>query len=157
MSDCVAVMSGGEIKQSGAPREVYERPRDALVADFLGTANFMDGEVVVTATGLAVRLAGPAGIVRAERLDRFEPGASVRIAFRPEDAAMRTAPEEGAIEANVERINFQGMVSECHVRAGGALLRTLIHPSVSVARGDRVWLVVDPARCVVFAGDVAVR
>jgi len=152
MSDCVAVMSGGEIVQSGPPRDVYERPRDAVVADFLGAANFLAGEVAMPmgAGGPAVQLDGLAGLFRPAQLGRFTPGSKVRLVFRPEDAAMRTSPAEGAIEGSVERINFQGTVSECHVRAGGAVLRTLIHPSVRVERGDRIWLVVDPARCIVL-------
>ena len=46
MSDTVAVMAGGRIVQSGAPREVYGRPDNRTVAHFLGSANFLRGRVV---------------------------------------------------------------------------------------------------------------
>ena len=43
MSDRVAVMNHGKLLQVGAPRELYDRPADAFVADFLGEMNFLDG------------------------------------------------------------------------------------------------------------------
>ena len=53
MSDTVAVMAGGRIVQSGAPREVYGRPDNRTVANFLGSANFLRGKVVEARDGLA--------------------------------------------------------------------------------------------------------
>ena len=53
MSDTVAVMAGGRIVQSGAPRDVYGRPDNRTVANFLGSANFLRGQVVEASDGLA--------------------------------------------------------------------------------------------------------
>ena len=53
MSDTVAVMAAGRIVQSGAPREVYGRPVDRTVANFLGSANILRGKVVDARDGLA--------------------------------------------------------------------------------------------------------
>ena len=46
MSDRVAVMNGGHVEQAGAPREIYEEPETAFVADFLGVSNLLDAEAV---------------------------------------------------------------------------------------------------------------
>ncbi|RDJ19915.1 ABC transporter ATP-binding protein [Bosea caraganae] len=160
MSDQVAVMSGGQIVQSGDPRAVYERPQDAQVADFLGIANFMPGRISALgdSKSLSVKLDGSIGVLRLPDLNSFAPETAVRVVFRPEDVVMRTAAADDTVEGRIERINFQGTVSECHVRAGETLVRMLIHPSVRVQRGDQIWLAVDPTRCVVFpAESVALR
>src|SRR5690606_7589502 len=63
MSDRIAVMSAGKILQVGAPREIYDRPAERFVADFIGESNFIDAEVVSAETDRAiVRLSSGAEI-----------------------------------------------------------------------------------------------
>ena len=50
MADRIAVMNAGRIVQVGTPQELYDRPASRFVADFLGEANFLDGEVVSAAS-----------------------------------------------------------------------------------------------------------
>ncbi len=79
MADQIAVMHGGRIEQLGAPQELYERPRTAFVAGFLGVSNLLDG---VVSGGGTVRLDG-AGEVHVS--DGLPPeGARVSIGVRPE-------------------------------------------------------------------------
>jgi spermidine/putrescine transport system ATP-binding protein len=56
MATRIAVMSGGQVRQIGSPREIYLRPLDRFVADFIGETNFLDGKVVGDAAGPAFRL-----------------------------------------------------------------------------------------------------
>ena len=71
MSDRVAVFSRGRIEQVGTPREIYESPRTAFVADFVGSANVFDGALAAETGG------GPAVFaVRPERIRLAAPGAS---------------------------------------------------------------------------------
>src|SRR5437588_1748004 len=79
MADAIAVMNSGRIEQLGSPRELYERPRTAFVAGFLGISNLLPG--VVSGTG-AVRLDG-AGEIRVAAALPSE-GSRVRIGVRPE-------------------------------------------------------------------------
>ena len=51
MSDRIAVMDKGRIKQVATPAEVYEAPRSKFVADFIGNVNIIEGEVVKAANG----------------------------------------------------------------------------------------------------------
>ena len=60
MADTVAVMNKGSIEQMGAPEELYELPRTAFVANFLGQSNLFTGEVVTTNTSIPVDVAGTA-------------------------------------------------------------------------------------------------
>jgi putative spermidine/putrescine transport system ATP-binding protein len=78
MSDRVVVFDAGRIQQVGTPTEVYERPANAFVADFIGTSNLLDGEAALRVFGVD----GP-GSLRPER-----------IRLRPEDDAGGAASDE---------------------------------------------------------------
>src|SRR5687767_11297707 len=56
MATRIAVMSGGQVRQVGPPREIYQRPVDRFVADFIGESNFLDGQLTNNGTGPAFRL-----------------------------------------------------------------------------------------------------
>lgn len=58
MADTVAVMNGGRVEQLGAPADLYENPRTTFVANFLGTSNLIEGEVVSTGTEVVVSAGG---------------------------------------------------------------------------------------------------
>ena len=77
-------------------------------------------------------------------------GASVDVIFRPEDVTTSLDPSESAIECAVERIVFQGGMSECQLRFGSALLRTVVHPAVGAEPGDRAWIAIHAERCVLL-------
>jgi spermidine/putrescine transport system ATP-binding protein len=83
MSNRIAVMNEGVIQQAGAPREIYERPVNRFVADFIGETNFVRGVVADTDEFVAVqagglRLLGNAGT------NEFGSGQPVTLAIRPE-------------------------------------------------------------------------
>jgi spermidine/putrescine transport system ATP-binding protein len=79
MSDRIAVMSGGKVHQCGTPEDIYERPADRCVAEFIGTANLMTG----TYAGAGITL--PGGVeLRTGFLDGCAEGDEVSIAVRPE-------------------------------------------------------------------------
>ncbi len=152
MSDTVAVMAAGRIVQSGAPREVYGRPADRTVANFLGSANILRGKVVDAQDGLTeVSLDGGASTVHVPSRAVLSRGAPVDVIFRPEDATTHLDPIDGAIECAVERVVFQGGMSECQLRLGPILLRTVVHPVMGARPGDRVWVAIQPERCILFA------
>jgi iron(III) transport system ATP-binding protein len=154
MSDTVAVMSAGRIVQSGAPREVYGRPANRTVADFLGSANFLRGRVIEAHDGLAtVALDGGASTIHVPSRAGLAAGAAVDVIFRPEDVTTRLEPLDGTIECVLERVVFQGGLSECQLRLGSTLLRSVVHPSIGARPGDRAWIVLQPERCILFAAE----
>ena len=83
MADTVAVMNKGEIEQMGAPEELYELPKTAFVANFLGQSNLFTGPVVSSsATSIVVDVAGSKLEVPRERAQRH--AGEVTIGVRPE-------------------------------------------------------------------------
>ena len=153
MSDNVAVMSDGLIAQMGPPRTVYNRPANEFVAGFLGGANFLDATIIEAdgANSLAafdedrgsVRVNLPAGLGKGDR---------VQVVFRPEDAALRFSAgnNDNQVRASIARLSFQGGLTECHLKVGDTLVRSMLHPSVQADTGADAWIELNPARCTVY-------
>ena len=143
MADTVVVMNGGEIRQAAPPVEIYRRPADTFVADFIGMTNLIDfsadasGASVLgsTVTGLAL----PAGL------------SSGILSVRPEDVRL-TAPGNGAITGKVTFIRDLGGTIETFVEAGGKQIVAVSMPNArpEVAVGQEVGIGLDPADCVVL-------
>ena len=128
MSDRLAVMEGGRLAQIGSPREVYEEPTDAYVADFLGVSNLMDAQAICERpTGTCLARLGDFELA-AERGRTAVTGA-VKLAIRPE--RIRVEPYESSgpnrVPAMVERLVFLGSATQLILRlAPGARLQALV-------------------------------
>lgn len=119
LSDRVAILDHGRLVQSGAPSELYERPRTRFVADFLGKSNFLRGTVVEARCGAASIAAGgtrltqvlPGGL-RAER------GASILLSLRPEKIALLASDElaDTAVEGEISKWSYLGAGFSLDVR-----------------------------------------
>jgi spermidine/putrescine transport system ATP-binding protein len=108
MSDRIAVMSQGRVEQVGAPKDIYENPATAYVADFLGVSNLMDAEALgPVADGCRVKL-GDFELVAGQG----EPDAlgGCKITIRPEriDIEPQGTAGENRIPAMVERVVYVG-------------------------------------------------
>ena len=95
MSDRIAIMRDGRLEQIGAPGELYERPGNRFVADFLGESNFIEGEAVGTADGITVYRAGNRQFTASACSARA--GEKVLFALRPEKVGIATASSSGAL------------------------------------------------------------
>ena len=143
MADTVVVMNGGEIRQAAPPVEIYRRPADTFVADFIGMTNLIDfsadasGASVLGSpvTGLAIPTGLSSGI----------------LSVRPEDVRL-TAPGNGAITGKVTFIRDLGGTIETFVEAGGKQIVAVSMPNArpEVAVGQEVGIGLDPADCVVL-------
>lgn len=114
LSDRIAVMSRGRIEQLGAPREIYERPANRFVADFIGASTVLRGravarDLVALAPGLTIRVA--AG-------EALRAGEEVELAIRPERVRLAGGPGEGTAEARIEGLVYQGSLTEVTARLG---------------------------------------
>jgi spermidine/putrescine transport system ATP-binding protein len=83
MSDRIAVMDNARVAQLGTPAEIYENPRTAFVAKFIGESNFIDG-VVVGQTGNLWTVTSEEGNFLVPPHPKVKTGAQIRIAVRPE-------------------------------------------------------------------------
>jgi spermidine/putrescine transport system ATP-binding protein len=109
MSDRLAVMNHGRVEQAGTPREMYEEPATAFVADFLGVSNLMDARATGAAGGgVALDLGG--GLVVEARGGDISARGAVKLVIRPErvriEQAGLTGP--GRIPAMVTRSIYLG-------------------------------------------------
>ena len=90
LSDEIAVFEAGRIAQRGSPQDIYRAPTSRFVADFIGSANFIEGEAGGPARDGLVAVATPHGSFLCRFAAAVEPGAQVLIAARPEDFALTT-------------------------------------------------------------------
>ena len=112
MSDTVVVMSEGEIQQIGTPVDIYNEPKNAFVADFIGESNILDG---VMLSDYKVRFAGQTF----QCLDKgFEPREAVDVVVRPEDVDI-VSEEKGMLRGVVTSVTFLGVHYEIIVDIGG--------------------------------------
>ena len=126
MSDRLAVMDHGRVEQVGTPDEVYEEPRTAYVADFLGVANLLEAE--------CTRPGGRGTI----ELGAFRLGATggdqectgpVKVVIRPERVLVADGEPTGenSVPAMVERLVYVGPTTQVHLRLPhGAPLQALV-------------------------------
>ncbi|WP_306005026.1 ABC transporter ATP-binding protein [Aquicoccus porphyridii] len=111
MSDRVAVMSAGKILQVGRPRDIYERPAERFVANFIGESNFLDA----TLSGGTVELA--AGGRFDVRVPEGVRDGAVSVLVRPEHASVRSGEAaEGEIGATAENVVYSGEATVVHLR-----------------------------------------
>ncbi|GAA3390259.1 ABC transporter ATP-binding protein [Streptomyces roseoviridis] len=105
MADQVAVMNGGRVEQLGAPAELYENPRTTFVANFLGTSNLIEAEVVETGADVLVAAGGGRLRVPGERCaSGVRTGEKVLVGVRPEKISLAHADDAGEIGAGRNRV-----------------------------------------------------
>ncbi|MGI5357762.1 ABC transporter ATP-binding protein [Streptomyces sp. CA-252508] len=105
MADTVAVMNGGRVEQLGAPADLYENPRTTFVANFLGTSNLIEAEVVGTGTDVTVTAGGGKLRLPADRCGAdTRPGGKLLVGIRPEKITLAHADDAGAIADGRNRV-----------------------------------------------------
>jgi spermidine/putrescine transport system ATP-binding protein len=130
MSDRLAVMSNGRIAQLGSPREVYEEPADAYVADFLGVSNLMEATVVAAAAGPAPCRLKIGEFELSAECGRIDATGDVKLAIRPERVQLKPYEDSGPnrVPGMVERVVFLGSATQVFIRlAPGEALQALVH------------------------------
>jgi spermidine/putrescine transport system ATP-binding protein len=115
MSDRIAVMHAGRVEQIGAPREIYERPESAFVADFIGSLNTIEVRVDEMVGGFALMRVGEGRIV--VPVERAAPGETLRAAVRPERVRVDGPPADGGswLPGTVVEAVYLGMYTQLHV------------------------------------------
>ncbi|MFD6245181.1 ABC transporter ATP-binding protein [Streptomyces roseolus] len=105
MADQVAVMNGGRVEQLGAPADLYENPRTTFVANFLGTSNLIEAEVVETGSDVVVTAGGGKLKVPGDRCtDAVRQGGKLLVGVRPEKISLAHADDAGSIADGRNRV-----------------------------------------------------
>ena len=159
MSDRIAVMKDGTISQEGSPADLYSRPRDRFVADFIGKTNFLPGRIVAVgghADGLPIIDVGtPVGRISCSACESPSTGQAVVVALRPENVILcgpETQHNVNTVQGEVESVVFLGNVLECTVAVADQRVRVQLHPESRPVLGSRVELHMPIRHCLAIAG-----
>ncbi len=125
MSDRIYLLNNGVVQQSGTPDDIYNRPANPFVADFLGKVDFFRGTAEggqLRLTDWGVSLPCPAAA---------QSGAVI-AAVRPENIRMHKACSSG-VPGVLERMYYLGDVTDCRVKVGGTLVRVIADADARLA------------------------
>jgi ABC-type Fe3+/spermidine/putrescine transport system ATPase subunit len=120
LSDRVAVLRDGRVLQVAAPRDLYERPANRFVADFVGVNNFVPGTCTGVADGRAV-IDTPLGPVRGVAAGALQAGTRCVLAVRPENLTLGDGGEN-RVEGRVVLASYLGSTLRYDVEAAGGLV-----------------------------------
>ena len=135
MSDTVVVMDSGVIQQIGTPLDIYNEPKNAFVADFIGESNILDG---IMLDDCLVEFSGH----RFECLDKgFAKNEACDVVVRPEDVDV-VEPGKGMLCGVVTSVTFKGVHFEIIVDIGG--FKWMIQTTDYQAEGSRIGLFIEP-------------
>jgi ABC-type Fe3+/spermidine/putrescine transport system ATPase subunit len=160
MADRVAVMRDGRVEQYGTPDEVYGSPSNRFVADFVGRANLLRGNVVEAGVGrVGIRVAG-LGQVAANSRSHLSPGEDVYVLIRPQLVHLGDPPADSASVVQswsgvVADSSFTGEMIGHTVSIGGVNLTTeaIAGPFRRRAVGDNVTVWWSSSDALVLPGD----
>jgi iron(III) transport system ATP-binding protein len=147
MSDRIMVMHGGKVEQIGTPLEIYSDPSSLFVADFIGQANILHGDVLeVSGKTLSIALPGITAKVRAVKDASFVKGDQAAVVVRPENLL----PAEGeGIAGTILTATFLGGRMEYEVALEGGQTVLSFDPFLPGKRrwteGENLRLAFDPA------------
>jgi len=135
MSDTVVVMDRGRIQQIGTPEDIYNEPKNAFVADFIGESNIIDG--IMRADGV-VEIFNR----KFQCLDKgFEKDEPVDVVIRPEDVDI-VPEDQGQLKGTVTNVTFKGMQYDIIVDFYG--FKWLIQTTDLSPVGSRIGIKIDP-------------
>ena len=135
MSDAIVVMDKGSIQQIGTPEDIYNEPKNAFVADFIGESNIIDG---IMPEDNVVQMYGR----RFPCLDGgFAPNEAVDVVIRPEDIDI-VPVEQGQLTGTVTSVTFKGMQYDIIVDFKG--FKWLIQTTDHCPEGARIGIKIDP-------------
>jgi len=149
-ADRIAIMNGGRVEQVGTPAEIYERPRTAFAASFIGRMNVLEGTLVgvdtVACSGFVVRAA--AGV-------SLDTGAKAVVCIRPQHIVLGSvngtpsaASATNRVVGRITRQTYLGEIRDYLIEVpGGMQLRAVTSPSLQHEIGSEVTLELPIEHC----------
>jgi iron(III) transport system ATP-binding protein len=152
LSDVIAIMNDGVIVETGVPKEIYLRPKDRFVADFIGRANLIEGKVMAVDDRHAV-IDSPIGRIVSEAISDVREGNTITVRIRPASFQLLADEEKeiNSYNAKVESLVFVGESYEAMVRINGFPIMVKLSSTASIREGDVVKLYIDPVSCNILA------
>ena len=158
LSHQIAVMNEGRIAQIGGPRDVYERPANQFVADFVGNTNFVEGHVIDVrpreGEDAMCVVRTEIGDVHVSSSLPLRTDERVSLSVRPEDVELVEVRPEGhnVWEGRVDQKVFLGEALDFQVKVGSRTLLSRRHPTLRTKVGESIFVQLHPEKCVVLTG-----
>jgi ABC-type Fe3+/spermidine/putrescine transport system ATPase subunit len=157
ISDRIAVMESGNVVQIGNPQEIYKKPANRFVADFIGTMNFMPGEVIEVLDDR------DAVAVKTEFSDKMvcmtpdgmttAPGTKVYASIRPEDVEVSTEQPQAAenvYRGNIVHKAYLGNFLFFFISVNDTMIRVQVPYHLPQEEGQELYLFLDPKKCIIL-------
>jgi spermidine/putrescine transport system ATP-binding protein len=163
MSDRIAVMSFGKVMQIGAPVEIYERPQNKFVADFIGDTNFLEGEVRrIEGEKVWVFVDKLKAEVEGTGMEKFGAGEKVVISIRPEKIRLSEEPSRNGncFQVIIQNSAYIGSDTRLEVDAGGLKLKvweqnriSTLDPRAYYHEDQQAWVTMLPENALVLPAE----
>jgi iron(III) transport system ATP-binding protein len=156
LSDRIVVFNKGVVQQVGTPRDVYERPANLFVADFMGLVNKLPG-TIIGRNGDRMQVQIGRQVIETRIADVPDAAGEVTVAIRPEAIVLGNVVSSigiNVLTGTVVESTFLGNIVDHHVDIGGRLLRVQGSRRHALAPGEIVELSVSVAECVAMQNDV---
>ena len=157
MSDRIVVMNAGNVVQIGTPDEIYDKPADRFVADFIGTMTFIPGEVVQVLGDT------DAVYVRTEFSEKLlcrisdgkaaTPGEKIYASIRPEDVEVFAQPpqsKENVFKGTIAHKAYLGNFLFLFVNINSTMIRVQVSHHLPQEEGQEVYLSLNPQKCMIL-------
>ncbi len=157
ISDRIAVMESGNVVQLGTAEEIYEKPANRFVADFIGTMNFIAAEIVDARQDkgtVYVRTEfGEKMLAQSNHIPSATAGKKVYASIRPEDVEVFVeAPQakENLFKGTIVHKAYLGNFLFFFVSVGGTMIRAQVPHYMPQKEGQEVFLFLNPLKCVIL-------
>jgi iron(III) transport system ATP-binding protein len=157
ISDRIAVMESGNIVQLGTPKEIYNKPANKFVADFIGTMNFIPGELIEVLSD------GKTAYVQTEFNEKIRcgihkaketvEGEKVFASIRPEDIEVFTEPTqtgENLFKGTIIHKAYLGNFLYFFVNVNDTMIRVQVPHHLPQEEGQELYLFINPENCMIL-------
>jgi len=158
ISDRIAVMDSGNVVQIGTAHEIYEKPANKFVADFIGTMNFISGEIVQAlpeTDAIYVRTEiGEKMLCKMPGEKEILPGEKVYASIRPEDVEVFTEPPqavENLFKGIIAHKAYLGNFLFFFVNIKDTMIRVQVPHHMPQEEGEELYLFLNPEKCMVLS------
>ncbi len=157
ISDRIAVMDSGNVVQLGTPKEIYEKPANKFVADFIGTTNFIAGEIVrISADNRTAVMRTKFNrelTCQTSDIEATSRNMEVNASIRPEDVEVFTQPPdipENLVKGTIAHKAFLGNFLYFFVDVEGTMIRVQVPHHLPQEEGEELYLFLNPQKCMIL-------
>ncbi len=154
ISDRIVVLNAGKIEQIDEPYEIYRRPANSFVADFIGAANIGKGKVLEVFEKL-YRVETEYGIFNMEKNEALpdkKTGENISFSWRPEDVEFYKEGETNRIDGVIDQAIFMGNMTDLFLSVQGKRLRAQMAGRIYLKEAEKIVIRVDETNFRILGG-----